>query len=87
MKHLITRCVAVLLGLGAIRPALAAAVASDLQPDRLTLYRTVNGLELKLHTFEPAGLKPSDRRAAIVFFSAAAGAAATQSSFINTPER
>jgi acetyl esterase/lipase len=69
MRHLITLCVAALLSFGAVRPALAAAaVASDLQPDRLTLYRTIDGLELNLHTFEPSGLKPSDRRSAIVFF-------------------
>ncbi|MSU68979.1 MAG: alpha/beta hydrolase, partial [Opitutaceae bacterium] len=68
MNTLRTLFVAALLGLGAVRPALAATVASDLKPARLTTYRTVNGLELKLHTFEPAGLKPSDRRSAIVFF-------------------
>ncbi len=69
MRHLITLCVAALLGLGAVRSAFAAtAVASDLKPTRLTTYRTVHGIELKLHTFEPAGLKPSDRRSAIVFF-------------------
>ena len=69
MRHLITRCVAALLGLGAVRPApAAAAVASALPPDRLTTYRTSDGIELKLHTFEPSGLKASDRRSAIVFF-------------------
>ena len=70
MRHLITLCVAALLSLGAVRPALAAAaaVASNLKPDRLILYRTIAGLELKLHTFEPSGLKPSDRRSAIVFY-------------------
>jgi len=62
---------AALLCLGTVRPVLAAgaaAVGSDLKPDRLTTYRTVDGIELQLHTFEPSGLKPSDRRSAIVFF-------------------
>jgi acetyl esterase/lipase len=45
-----------------------AAATAEPKPDRLTTYKTVNGLELKLHVFEPMGLQPSDRRPAIVFF-------------------
>jgi acetyl esterase/lipase len=48
--------------------AAAAATTAEVKPDRLTTYKTVDGLELKLHTFEPTGLKASDRRPAIVFF-------------------
>jgi hypothetical protein len=45
-----------------------AATTAEPKPDRLTTYKTANGLELKLHVFEPMGLQPSDRRPAIVFF-------------------
>ena len=62
MRHLITRCAALLL-----TSALGVS-AAEFQPDRRTTFKTVDGIELKLHVFEPAGLKPSDRRAAIVFF-------------------
>jgi acetyl esterase/lipase len=50
------------------RAATAAPATVDVKPDRLTTYKTVNGLELKLHVFEPMGLQRSDRRPAIVFF-------------------
>lgn len=62
MRHLITRCAALLF-----TSALGVS-AAEFQPDRQTTFKTVDGIELKLHVFEPAGLKPSDRRAAIVFF-------------------
>lgn len=39
-----------------------------IEPERLIPYKTVDGVELKLHVFEPEGLKASDHRAAIVFF-------------------
>jgi acetyl esterase/lipase len=45
-----------------------AATTAEPKPDRLTTYKTANGVELKLHVFEPMGLQPSDRRPAIVFF-------------------
>ena len=62
MRHLITRCAALLF-----TSALGLS-AAEFQPDRRTTFKTVDGIELKRHVFEPAGLKPSDRRAAIVFF-------------------
>jgi len=37
-------------------------------PDKKVTYKTVDGVELKLHCFNPQGLKPSDQRPAIVFF-------------------
>ena len=45
-----------------------ATTTAEPKPDRLTTYKTANGVELKLHVFEPMGLQPSDRRPAIVFF-------------------
>ncbi len=39
-----------------------------MKPDRLIPYKSVDGVELKLHAFEPEGLKASDHRPAIVFF-------------------
>ena len=39
-----------------------------LAPDREVIYKTVGEADLKLHVFEPEGLKPEDRRPAIVFF-------------------
>ena len=44
------------------------AHAAEFEPDRLVTYKTVDDVELKLHVFEPEGLKASDKRAAIVFF-------------------
>ncbi|TWU34102.1 Acetylxylan esterase precursor [Novipirellula aureliae] len=45
-----------------------ATNADELRPDRELLYKTVDEVGLKLHVFEPADLKPSDQRSAIVFF-------------------
>jgi acetyl esterase len=64
MKHPFVIITALLLPLGI---GLSAQV-DDMKPDRSTVYKTVDGIDLKLHVFEPAGLKTSDRRAAIVFF-------------------
>ncbi|GEM_PF-1324557 len=50
-------------------PANAAAPqANVLKPDRLITYKTVGEVMLKLHVFEPDGLKTNDMRPAIVFF-------------------
>jgi acetyl esterase/lipase len=67
MKYLRTLFAGALLAAGPVRLALAAT-ATAWQPDRLTTYKTVDGIELKLHAFEPAGLKAGDRRPAVVFF-------------------
>ncbi|MBL9130468.1 MAG: alpha/beta hydrolase [Verrucomicrobiaceae bacterium] len=37
--------------------------AAKLQPTKIVVYKKVGGLELKLHVFEPQGLKPGDKRA------------------------
>lgn len=42
--------------------------AADITPTRSVVYKTVDGVELKLDVFEPTGFKASDRRPAIVFF-------------------
>lgn len=44
------------------------AHAADIAPDRSLIYKTVNGTELRMDVFEPAGFKAADRRPAIVFF-------------------
>ncbi|WPJ96302.1 alpha/beta hydrolase [Coraliomargarita algicola] len=44
------------------------AAAADIRPDRELLYKEIDGVPLKLHLFEPADLKPTDQRPAIVFF-------------------
>lgn len=46
----------------------ACAAEVNYDPDKRMTYKTADGVELKLHFFDPEGLKPSDRRAAIVFF-------------------
>ncbi len=38
------------------------------KPTRTIVYKKVGDVKLRLHVFEPAGHKPSDRRPAIVFF-------------------
>lgn len=60
-----TRLIPVLLLL--IGAALSAH-GVELQPDRSMAYKSVGGVELKLDVFEPAGLKATDHRPAIVFF-------------------
>ena len=49
-------------------PEAPAAQASLPRPDRIVPYKTLGHVTLHLHLFEPADRKPSDRRAAIVFF-------------------
>ena len=57
----------VLLSLG-IALSVCAAETNAHRPDRVVTYKTVGDVTLKLHVFEPAGLKTNDQRAAIVFF-------------------
>ncbi|MBI1177467.1 alpha/beta hydrolase fold domain-containing protein [bacterium] len=48
-----------------------AAYAVDVDgftPDKALIYKTVGKTELKLHVFNPAGQKHTDRRPAVVFF-------------------
>lgn len=37
-------------------------------PDRKVVYKTASGVDLKLHVFEPEGIKAHDKRPAIIFF-------------------
>jgi len=56
-------CFALLLTL------ISAGEAADLaKPTRMIQYKKVGDVALKLHVFEPKGHKPTDKRAAIVFF-------------------
>jgi len=64
MKKIAALLLALLLPLGFSR----AAETNVLKPDRLLTYKTVGGVTLKLHVFEPERLKPTDHRPAIVFF-------------------
>ncbi len=45
-----------------------AAETNVLKADRLLTYKTAGEVALKLHVFEPTGLKAGNRRPAIVFF-------------------
>ena len=60
----------VVLVLASLCPVLSVACAQDQKtsPDKMVTYKTVDGVELQLHCFQPEGLQPSDKRAAIVFF-------------------
>ncbi len=49
-------------------PSPPAADAAEIAPNRSVTYKSVNGIELKLDVFEPAGFKVADHRPAIVFF-------------------
>jgi acetyl esterase/lipase len=42
--------------------------AAKLEPDRFISYKTIDGIELKLHVFEPAGHQSTDQSSAIIFF-------------------
>jgi len=66
--------------LAALHLALAAAAVAgarmprlkqrmyQMTPSRKIVYKKVPGRDLELHVFEPEGLKPTDKRPAIVFF-------------------
>ena len=62
-KHAIPLFAVLVLIAGTV-PARGAEIA----PDRSVTYKTVDGAELKLDIFEPAGLQSTDHRPAIVFF-------------------
>jgi acetyl esterase len=51
---------------GAPRPQVITEIAADLQPTRTVVYKKIGDRELRLHLFEPAGWKPTDRRACFV---------------------
>ena len=44
------------------------ASATDFSPDTQIVYKTIDGVDLKLHVFKPAGHRPTDRTPTIVFF-------------------
>lgn len=48
---------------------ISTTVSSDgFEPDKLVTYKVIDGVELKLHCFEPQGHQLSDQAPAIVFF-------------------
>jgi len=64
MKHTLTVFASLLLGFAVTLTSHAAEIA----PDRSVTYKSVNDIKLQMDVFEPAGLKASDHRPAIVFF-------------------
>ncbi|MEX2606628.1 MAG: alpha/beta hydrolase [Kiritimatiellia bacterium] len=61
------KLIPVLLMLPLFTPAVFAQ--DPAQPDRVVVYKSVEGVELNLHVFEPEGYDPkTDQRPAIVFF-------------------
>ncbi|VGO11770.1 Acetylxylan esterase [Pontiella desulfatans] len=44
------------------------ALGDGMTPDREVAYKEIDGIELKMHVFEPEGVKAADKRPAIVFF-------------------
>jgi acetyl esterase/lipase len=47
-------------------PVYSSQIAAKLEPTRRVIYKTIGGRELRLDFFEPAWLKPEDRRPAFV---------------------
>lgn len=45
-----------------------ALVVPGFASDQTVVYKTVDGIDLKLHIFNPSGHQPTDKRPAIVFF-------------------
>jgi len=43
-------------------------LAAEFESDREVVYKSIDGVELKVHIFEPEGYKSTDSRGAIVFF-------------------
>ncbi|MEI6891830.1 MAG: alpha/beta hydrolase [Pontiella sp.] len=44
------------------------AIGDGFKPDRAVVYKTIDGIKLKMQVFEPQDFKTSDQRPAIVFF-------------------
>ena len=63
------------------RNAQANTAPEEPMPDTLLVYKTIGETELNLHVFNPEGLKPSDRRPAIVFFFGGGWKGGTPSQF------
>jgi len=57
------------------------ASASDYTPDTELVYKTIHGVDLKLHVFKPAGHQVTDRAPAIVFFFGGGWAGGTPKQF------
>jgi acetyl esterase len=72
MPQRITQTLAILAALAIASPVPAGqakkAKPQKPEPTRQVVYKTIGDVELKMHIFEPANHKPSDRRPAIVFF-------------------
>lgn len=49
-------------------PCGLTAATHPIKPDAVHAYKIVGDVTLKLHTFSPADVEPSDHRAAVVFF-------------------
>jgi len=43
-------------------------IAGDFTPDKQIIYKTIDGIELKLHVFEPTGHRATDLSSTIIFF-------------------
>ena len=65
MHRIYSILAATLFGLLQLQTMFAAEKA---KPTRAVVYKKIGDVSLKLHVFEPKGLKQSDNRAAIVFF-------------------
>jgi len=55
----------------------------NLTPNKTVTYKTIDGVELKLHCFEPKGHKASDQLQLLCFSLVAVGMAELQSNSIN----
>ena len=62
------KVVALVLASLCLTPNVCCADDGKFNPDKVVTYKTIDGVELELHFFEPEGLQSTDKRPAIVFF-------------------
>jgi acetyl esterase len=74
------------LGSSLISLILTASVLAKPEPDRIVEYKTVGDVSLKLHIFNPADHKPTDKSPAIVFFFGGGWNGGTPGQFYNQGE-
>jgi len=71
----------IIISLAMLALTCALQAKETIVPDKQVVFKTVGDVQLKLHIFNPDGLKPTDQRPAIVFFFGGGWAKGSPESF------
>jgi len=71
----------IIISLAMLALTCALQAKETIVPDKQVVFKTVGDVQLKLHIFNPDGLKPTDKRPAIVFFFGGGWAKGSPESF------